>query len=868
MKKVFRPVFAMGGNVSSSGLRLRKKMFAGGNPGQDTSGDDPVDGLPKNDPALVQGAGTGLGSYNWATDAPAGAAPTQQPAGPGFLQQASRVAGAVAPYLSNIYNAGRTPPMPSNPNLVAPVTLSKIRLDATRQQATSAARAQDLNADRSLDEQSAAAVRSSNLAKNLNQQGQISEQEAFLNARQKAEQAGMNLNVDAMNTSAINKTNDERIQRGIAIQREQSSNISNATDKFIGMRNEQAKAKLDMQKIQTLSQIWKQSGVYDRMMKKMKDSGDTDPTGIHAQMGWLGDIMDNDGPEKKAAGGALMNPLVGKKPVRPTLLSKPMTGAGKNSFKQVFAGGGPGSSGQFTPGTIAASASSGVGDANLADKLNYTIISGNMPKGGVDPSQQALFTGANIYHQTNPGMSPEAALNGYYSRPVDPNNPNDMIRGRLRNLNNGPVSNYHMSPDAALQMRQGAAAAPVVNGVASTGIPHAFGGYRSTMGKGYLNPFGNTRTIGLGPGIQRDKFNPYHVGHQQHNLLAMGGVPKTDGASDVNKDFTNYGDATPDLYTLGGPFQEEYLKGGSISHPRVVDHSMWKEPYKENALTNNDPMFAGGGDLGPGPRQPISTTAVARKPLPRIFDRTSNGLAVQPSYEFMPAGGSAADSSNYRSGFQNALGRMNSGKLKPMDGPAYLWGDFNSGVSNAQNPGVDIPGQSNAFNSGVREGYVNMPAGSFRQHAMGGEFSGEATARDMSMWNRKVWSKSFAAGGPTFNDDYFQGDQPVGLYAAAGGPLFNKDYFDDEPVQIFAANGGPVFNSDYFNDDPVQVYKNGGINIKPSHKGRFTAYKARTGKTTSEALQSSDPHVRQMANFARNASKWKHGMGGRLKKVY
>lgn len=738
----------MGGNVSSGGLRLRKKMFAGGNPDQDTSGDDPVDGLPKNDPTLMQGAGTGPGSYNWATNAPV--APTQQPAGPGFLQQASRVAGAVAPYLSNIYNAGRVPPMPSNPNLVAPVTLSKIRLDATRQQATSAARAQDLNADRSLDEQSAAAVRSSNLAKNLNQQGQISEQEAFLNARQKAEQAGMNLNVDAMNTSAINKTNDERIQRGIAIQREQSSNISNAADKFIGMRNEQAKAKLDMQKIQTLSQIWKQSGVYDRMMKKMKDSGDTDPTGIHAQMGWLGDIMDNDGPEKKAAGGALMNPLVGKKPVRPTLLSKPMTGAGKNSFKQVFAGGGPGSSGQFTPGTIAASASSGVGDANLADKLNYTIISGNMPKGGVDPSQQALFTGANIYHQTNPGMAPEAALNGYYSRPVDPNNPNDMIRGRLRNLNNGPVSNYHMTPDAALQMRQGAAAAPVVNGVASTGIPRAFGGYRSTMGKGYLNPFGNTRTIGLGPGIQKDKFNPYHVGHQQHNLLAMGGVPKTDGASDVNKDFTNYGDATPDLYEyggigggyrMGGPFQEEYLKGGSISHPRVVDHSMWKEPYKENALTNNDPMLA-----------------------------------------------------------------------------------------------------------------------------MGGEFSGEATTKDMSMWNRKVWSKSFAAGGPTFNDDYFQGDQPVGLYAAAGGPLFNKDYFDDEPVQIFAANGGPVFNSDYFNDDPVQVYKNGGINIKPSHKGRFTAYKTRTGKTTSEALQSSDPHVRQMANFARNASKWKHG--GRLKSVY
>lgn len=58
------------------------------------------------------------------------------------------------------------------------------------------------------------------------------------------------------------------------------------------------------------------------------------------------------------------------------------------------------------------------------------------------------------------------------------------------------------------------------------------------------------------------------------------------------------------------------------------------------------------------------------------------------------------------------------------------------------------------------------------------------------------------------------------------------------------------------------MYKDGGIHIKPSHVGRFTAYKQRTGKTTEEALHSSNAHVRQMANFARNAAKWKHEMGG------
>jgi hypothetical protein len=49
-----------------------------------------------------------------------------------------------------------------------------------------------------------------------------------------------------------------------------------------------------------------------------------------------------------------------------------------------------------------------------------------------------------------------------------------------------------------------------------------------------------------------------------------------------------------------------------------------------------------------------------------------------------------------------------------------------------------------------------------------------------------------------------------------------------------------------------------GIHIKPENRGKFTAYKKRTGKTTEEALHSSSPHVRQMANFARNASKWDH----------
>jgi len=59
-------------------------------------------------------------------------------------------------------------------------------------------------------------------------------------------------------------------------------------------------------------------------------------------------------------------------------------------------------------------------------------------------------------------------------------------------------------------------------------------------------------------------------------------------------------------------------------------------------------------------------------------------------------------------------------------------------------------------------------------------------------------------------------------------------------------------------------YPKGGIKIKKKNRGKFTAYKKRTGKTTQEALHSKNPNVRRIANFARNAKKWKHT--GRKKK--
>lgn len=51
------------------------------------------------------------------------------------------------------------------------------------------------------------------------------------------------------------------------------------------------------------------------------------------------------------------------------------------------------------------------------------------------------------------------------------------------------------------------------------------------------------------------------------------------------------------------------------------------------------------------------------------------------------------------------------------------------------------------------------------------------------------------------------------------------------------------------------------IRIKPENRGKFTATKKRTGKTTEELTHSKNPLTRKRAIFAKNAKKWKHQDG-------
>ena len=60
-----------------------------------------------------------------------------------------------------------------------------------------------------------------------------------------------------------------------------------------------------------------------------------------------------------------------------------------------------------------------------------------------------------------------------------------------------------------------------------------------------------------------------------------------------------------------------------------------------------------------------------------------------------------------------------------------------------------------------------------------------------------------------------------------------------------------------------------GIKIKPENKGKFTATKKKTGKSTEELTHSKNPVTKKRAIFAQNAAKWnndasKKALGGTI----
>lgn len=90
--------------------------------------------------------------------------------------------------------------------------------------------------------------------------------------------------------------------------------------------------------------------------------------------------------------------------------------------------------------------------------------------------------------------------------------------------------------------------------------------------------------------------------------------------------------------------------------------------------------------------------------------------------------------------------------------------------------------------------------------------------------------------------------------------IYNGSYGDGG--EIYANLTPPNFHEQAFGDG-------GEIHIKPSHRGKFTAWAKKNGhKNMSDAIAagkaSNSSGVRKMATFAENAKHWKHGEGGEV----
>lgn len=645
--------FKYGGDMKK--MIRRKKLFAGGNPDQDTSGMDAYSGsgVPTFDPTGDMTSGFNWGPSSASAGAPAGGSTAT---GGSAWSKVFGSAGQILPYASNISNSFRRPPMPFQPTMVNPQPLSPVNLSNARNQIVRSVRAQDLNADRALNSQAAVAARSANLAKEMEGTSQVSEQEAFLNSRQKAESAGMNLNVDTMNATAMNRYRESLVERSMAEQREQSGNLANASDKMIGQINEQRKASLDLQKMNTLSQMWKESGVYDRMLAKMKGQGNNDPTGILAQ---LNDTHAYGGRVRRkafASGGSVPythgtdlafedwyrnstpEGLAGQdlsttdkdyysmyKSGRSSSYRRPMSivGADPMSVRRpsmhpsyMDTGGVIGGTPAITQANVNASNASGREDITTMDQINR-ILTGQvkgLPRFG--DSRDQLGTEAYIFRQQNgnAGLPADQIIHNFYGRP-NTGSPVDMMRAKYNTIGYGPNAVYNSAPAGGYNRT------PVSGLVAS----RAFGGFVSgstkpfamrrgrATGEGYINPFGGSQKgkFNLGAGIPNGAFSPRSAAVKGAKLsgFADGGLT-TDFPMDTPDDMmTNDHDARiPGAYSVGGV----------IGKPGYMDYPVRPKGIRRMDFAGIEHMAAGGWPMGrqPGPFEEDNINGPRPKPGP------------------------------------------------------------------------------------------------------------------------------------------------------------------------------------------------------------------------------------------------------------
>lgn len=118
----------------------------------------------------------------------------------------------------------------------------------------------------------------------------------------------------------------------------------------------------------------------------------------------------------------------------------------------------------------------------------------------------------------------------------------------------------------------------------------------------------------------------------------------------------------------------------------------------------------------------------------------------------------------------------------------------------------------------------------------------------------------------TMASNYFDYGGPIFSTGAIGYDLASRDLNNKQMKALGDMRLTSLPNS--FNVMPdvstINTFKDGGIFIKPENRGKFTALKERTGKSSTWYKEHGTPAQKKMATFALNAAKWKHADGGPL----
>ena len=118
----------------------------------------------------------------------------------------------------------------------------------------------------------------------------------------------------------------------------------------------------------------------------------------------------------------------------------------------------------------------------------------------------------------------------------------------------------------------------------------------------------------------------------------------------------------------------------------------------------------------------------------------------------------------------------------------------------------------------------------------------------------------------TMASNYFDYGGPIFSTGAIGYDLASRDLNNKQMKALGDMRLTSLPNS--FNAMPdvntINTFKDGGIFIKPENRGKFTALKERTGKSSTWYKEHGTPAQKKMATFALNSKHWSHDYGGSL----